>query len=107
MAMPPSSVASRRGESAAELADGGAGGAEDHGLGHMDHGMGMRACATTDARRPDVAPTPSRIGVFETRIAARPIAHDVPGGELAALLDAGEARAFKHLAVWRHDGRQA
>jgi leucyl aminopeptidase len=43
------------------------------------------------------------IGVFE----AGGIAHDLPGGELSRLLDAGEARrSFKHLALTHADGKR-
>ncbi|MGO9882707.1 MAG: leucyl aminopeptidase family protein [Solirubrobacteraceae bacterium] len=35
------------------------------------------------------------------------VAHDLPGGELEALLDSGEAsRSFKRLALTHHDGRR-
>src|SRR3954454_14795861 len=43
------------------------------------------------------------VGVFEDE----GIAHDLPGGELEALLDAGEAkRAFRKLALTHADGRR-
>jgi leucyl aminopeptidase len=43
------------------------------------------------------------IGVFEDE----GVAHDLPGGELAALLDVGEARrAFRHLALTHADGKR-
>jgi leucyl aminopeptidase len=43
------------------------------------------------------------IGVFEDE----GVAHDLPGGELAALLESGEARrAFKRIALTHHDGRR-
>jgi leucyl aminopeptidase len=43
------------------------------------------------------------VGVFEDES----VAHDLPGGELEALLDSGEAsRRLKHLAVTHHDGRR-
>jgi leucyl aminopeptidase len=43
------------------------------------------------------------IGVFEHE----GVAHDLPAGQLAALLDAGEARqTFKHLAVTHADGQR-
>src|SRR5436305_8606381 len=43
------------------------------------------------------------IGVFE----GGGIAHDLPGGELSRLLDAGEARrTFKHLALTHADGKR-
>src|ERR1700759_3073205 len=43
------------------------------------------------------------IGVFD----GKGVAHDTPGGELQALLDAGEARtAFKHLAVTHAAGQR-
>src|SRR4051794_10907227 len=62
----------------------------------------MRASATTAAPALTDADT-IVVGVFEDE----GVAHDLPGGELAALLDAGEARrAFRHLAVWHHEGRR-
>lgn len=62
----------------------------------------MRATATTDAPGRTAADT-IVVGVFEDE----GVAHDLPDGELAALLDAGEAkRSFKHLAVWHHEGRR-
>lgn len=43
------------------------------------------------------------IAVFEDE----GVAHDLPGGELQALLDSGEAgRSFKRLALTHHDGRR-
>jgi leucyl aminopeptidase len=43
------------------------------------------------------------VGVFE----GEDVAHDLPGGELAALLDSGEAqRKFKRLAVTHSDGKR-
>jgi leucyl aminopeptidase len=43
------------------------------------------------------------VGVFEDE----GVAHDLPGGELEALLDSGEgSRAFKRLALTHHDGRR-
>ena len=43
------------------------------------------------------------VGVFESE----EVAHDVPGGALGALLEAGEAkREFKHLAVAHAEGRR-
>ncbi|MCW2990486.1 MAG: leucyl aminopeptidase [Solirubrobacterales bacterium] len=62
----------------------------------------MRATSTTAAPAATTADTIA-IGVFEDE----GVAHDLPGGELQALLDAGEAkRSLKHLAVWHHDGRR-
>ena len=62
----------------------------------------MRATATTEAPASTAADT-IVVGVFEDE----GIAHDLPSGELAALLDRGEAkRSFKHLAVWHHAGRR-
>ena len=59
----------------------------------------MRTLSTTDAPAATSADTIA-IGVFEDE----GVAHDLPGGELSALLDSGEAKpSFKHLAVW-HDG---
>jgi leucyl aminopeptidase len=43
------------------------------------------------------------VGVFD----GKGVAHDTPGGELQALLDAGEARtSFKHLAVAHAEGKR-
>ncbi len=43
------------------------------------------------------------VGVFEDES----VAHDLPGGELEALLNSGEAsRRLKHLALTHHDGRR-
>jgi leucyl aminopeptidase len=68
----------------------------------MKHGMGMRTTATTEAPAATSADT-LVTGVFEDE----GVAHDLPGGELGALLDAGEARrSFRHLAVTHHDGRR-
>ena len=62
----------------------------------------MRVTATTDAPRDTAADTVA-IGVFE----GEGVAHDTSGGELQALLDAGEAKpAFKHLAVAHADGKR-
>src|SRR4051795_8507341 len=62
----------------------------------------MQTRATTDAPANTAADT-IVVGVFEDE----GVAHDLPGGELAALLDSGEAkRTFKHLALTRHDGRR-
>src|SRR3954454_16065402 len=62
----------------------------------------MQTRATTDSPASTTADT-IVIGVFEDE----GVAHDLPGGELAALLDSGEARRkFKHLALTRHDGRR-
>src|SRR6478672_11905280 len=62
----------------------------------------MRASATTAAPAATAADTIA-IGVFEDE----GVAHDLPGGELEALLDGGEAtRSFKHVALWHHDGRR-
>src|SRR3954452_6382877 len=62
----------------------------------------LRVTATTDAPRDTPADTVA-IGVFE----GESIAHDTSGGELQALLDAGEAKpAFKHLAVAHADGKR-
>jgi leucyl aminopeptidase len=58
--------------------------------------------ATTASPRDTGADTIA-IGVFEDE----GVAHDLPGGELSALLDSGEARrAFKHLALTHFDGRR-
>src|SRR3954449_7475979 len=62
----------------------------------------MQTRAITDAPASTTADTIA-VGVFEDE----GVAHDLPGGELAALLDSGEARRkFKHLALTRHDGRR-
>src|SRR3954452_4616976 len=62
----------------------------------------MQTRATTDSPASTTADT-IVIGVFEDE----GVAHDLPGGELAALLDSGEAkRSFKHVALTRHDGRR-
>jgi leucyl aminopeptidase len=62
----------------------------------------MRALATTDAPASTNADTIA-VGVFEDE----GVAHDLPGGELGALLDAGEARrSFKHLAVTHAGGKR-
>jgi leucyl aminopeptidase len=66
----------------------------------------MHASATTDTPSASGADTIA-VGVFEDADPAKRVAHDLPGGELAALLDAGEARAsFRHLALTHHDGRR-
>jgi leucyl aminopeptidase len=58
--------------------------------------------ATTASPRETGADTIA-IGVFEDG----GVAHDLPGGELTSLLDAGEARrSFKHLALTHFDGRR-
>ena len=108
MAVAPSSV-HRRSKAAAELADGRAGGSEDHGLGHdglsaseRSPGRPMHASATTDAPAVHEADTIA-IGVFDDE----GIAHDLEGGALKALLESGEARtSFKHLALHHADGRR-
>jgi leucyl aminopeptidase len=62
----------------------------------------MHASATTDAPAATHADTIA-IGVFDDE----GVAHDLEGAPLAALLDAGEARAsFKHLALHHGDGRR-
>jgi leucyl aminopeptidase len=62
----------------------------------------MRASATTDAPIATDADTVA-IGVFE----GKGIAHDLEGGPLQALLDAGEARpTFKHLALHHGAGKR-
>jgi leucyl aminopeptidase len=58
--------------------------------------------ATTDSPLTTVADTVV-VGVFE----GEEVAHDLPGGELGALLASGEAqRKFKRLAVTHADGRR-
>jgi leucyl aminopeptidase len=62
----------------------------------------MRASATTDAPIATNADTVA-IGVFE----GKGIAHDLEGGSLQALVDAGEARpTFKHLALHHGEGKR-
>jgi leucyl aminopeptidase len=62
----------------------------------------MRASATTDAPIATDADTIA-IGVFE----GKGIAHDLEGGPLQALLDAGEARpTFKHLGLHHGEGKR-
>src|SRR3954449_9844164 len=62
----------------------------------------MEVRATTEAPAATGADTIA-VGVFEDE----GIAHDLPGGELSALLDAGEAkRAFRKLALTHADGRR-
>src|SRR5436189_3756840 len=62
----------------------------------------MNVTPTTDAPRETAADTVA-IGVFD----GEGVAHDTSGGELQALLDAGEAKpAFKHLAVTHADGKR-
>src|SRR3954466_4880478 len=62
----------------------------------------MRVTATTESPR-DTAGDTVAVGVFE----GEGVAHDTSGGELQALLDAGEAKpAFKHLAIAHADGKR-
>src|SRR5215210_4751402 len=62
----------------------------------------MDVRATTEAPVATGADTIA-VGVFEDE----GVAHDLPGGELNALLDAGEAkRAFRKLALTHADGRR-
>src|SRR5215217_2681731 len=62
----------------------------------------MDVRATTEAPAATSADTIA-VGVFEDE----GVAHDLPGGELNALLDAGEAkRAFRKVAVTHADGRR-
>src|SRR3954447_3640862 len=62
----------------------------------------MDARATTDAPAATSADTIA-VGVFEDE----GVAHDLPGSELNALLDAGEAkRAFRKVALTHADGRR-
>src|SRR3954471_1149347 len=62
----------------------------------------MEVRATTQAPAETGADTIT-VGVFEDE----GVAHDLPGGELNALLDAGEAkRAFRKLALTHADGRR-
>src|SRR5690349_8374203 len=62
----------------------------------------MQVSTTTSAPIDTHADTIA-IGVFE----GKGVAHDTPGGELQALLDAGEAKtSFKHLAVTHAEGKR-
>src|SRR4051794_19766239 len=62
----------------------------------------LRASATTDAPTGTSADTVA-VGVFD----GEDVAHDTSGGELQALLDAGEARrSFRHVALTHADGRR-
>src|SRR4051812_5410517 len=62
----------------------------------------MDVRATTEAPADTGADT-IVVGVFEDE----GVAHDLPGGELNALLDAGEAkRAFRKVALTHADGRR-
>src|SRR4051795_5802881 len=62
----------------------------------------MDVRATTEAPAATSADTIA-VGVFEDE----GVAHDLPGGELNALLDAGEAkRAFRKVALTHADGRR-
>jgi leucyl aminopeptidase len=62
----------------------------------------MRASATTDAPVTTNADTVA-IGVFD----GKGIPHDLEGGPLQALVDAGEARpTFKHLALHHAEGKR-
>ena len=82
--MPPSSVALQGGESAAELADGRAGGAEDHGLGHgTDDSLRRWRSGPPRTTRPTPAPTPSSSACSTAR-ASRTTS---PDGSLQALVD--------------------
>jgi leucyl aminopeptidase len=62
----------------------------------------MQVSTTTSAPIDSHADTVA-IGVFD----GKDVAHDTPGGELQALLDAGEARtSFKHLAIAHAEGKR-
>src|SRR4051794_31806649 len=62
----------------------------------------MDVRATTEAPAATSADTIA-VGVFEDE----GVAHDLPGGELNALLDAGEAkRGFRKVALTHADGRR-
>jgi leucyl aminopeptidase len=62
----------------------------------------MQVSTTTSAPIDTHADTIA-IGVFD----GKGVAHDTPGGELQALLDAGEAKSsFKHLAVAHAEGKR-
>jgi len=62
----------------------------------------MQVSTTTSAPIDTHADTVA-IGVFD----GKDVAHDTPGGELQALLDAGEAKtSFKHLAVTHAEGKR-
>ena len=101
MAMPPSCVAGRGGQAAPDLADGRAGGAEDHGSGICEASRAScESRSTTDAPTTTTADTIA-VGVFEDEgIEPR------PQRRAAALVDSGEASARAQLAV-AHRGRAA
>ena len=62
----------------------------------------MQVSTTTSAPIETHADTIA-VGVFDDK----GVAHDTPGGELQALLDAGEAKtSFKHLAVTHAEGKR-
>src|SRR2546421_5413062 len=62
----------------------------------------MRVTATTAPPRDTPADTVA-VGVFD----GEDVAHDTSGGELQALLDAGEAkRSFRHVALTHADGKR-
>src|SRR6266516_475265 len=62
----------------------------------------MQVSTTTSAPIDTSADTVA-IGVFD----GDRVAHDTPGGELQALLDAGEAKTkFRHLALTHADGKR-
>ena len=79
-------------QAAAQLADGRAGGAEDHGLGHRRWHSVVSATCRCDVRvdydrnPPETGADTIVVGVFE----GEGVAHDVPGGELAGA--AGQRR---------------
>ena len=105
MAMPPSSVAAGWSSAAAELADGRAGGAEDHGLGHGsdDSLAAMDRPGHDRQRRPTRGADTVAVGVFE----GKGIPHDVDDGALGALVESGEAkRGVRPLAVAHAAGRR-
>ncbi len=71
--------------------------------GNTDYaGPRLRAAATTDSPAATGADTIA-VGVFDDE----EVAHDLPGGELGALLASGEAKhSFKNLALTHADGRR-
>ena len=99
MAMPPSSVAVEGGQAAAELADGRAGGAEDHGLGHGtdDSLRPMDIRATTDDP-PDTGADTIVVGVFEGKGDRRTTSRTATLGALRRV----RRGAARSSASWPH-----
>ena len=107
IAIPPELRGLERGEAAAELADGGAGGAEDHGVGHGASTLVLRPPhgRPRHHRRPAAATGADTIASASSRARASPTTS--PDGALGALLERGEARTgFRKLALTHADGRR-